>query len=425
MSKGNMLLGHARGKVGSLVFSRSNGQQVVRARAEVIKNPQTQAQMIQRILLQTAAQAYSRMQPIVDHSFEGIPAGQKSMSYFMKRAISAIRTELAEVGDLDAASPAVVALGTNYFAVNGYAIAKGTLPSVVPDVVTNGEAQFTISGNTYADVISTFGLQRGDQLTFCVIEGDSIANCVFKFCRIILDPRETDGTQADLDSTFIIEGVVNKPNPKNEYNGVYVAYSTDQLHVTVDGDVAAAAAIVSRQKADGSWLRSNASLEVGEGVQIGITVQDALDAFYSGGIDIISERYLNNAARSRSAVAGGGGDQPIPPTPAAAITGATLGGAAVTGQKPVSNGVIAANALEVSTENASGKYVVLNPKTSPTILAAGCIVVGAVAGTGKAKNSDGIQLQESIEYKAVVVANTQVGSEILATSTFSFYLDAE
>lgn len=420
-----MLLGHARGKVGSLVFSRSNGQQVVRARAEVIKNPQTEAQMIQRIILQTAAQAYSRMQPIVDHSFEGIPAGQKSMSYFMKRAISAIRAELAEVGDLDAASPAVVALGTNYFAVNGYAIAKGTLPSVIPDVVTNGEAQFTVSGNTYADVINTFGLQRGDQLTFCVIEGNDIANCSFKFCRIILDPRETDGSQADLDSDFIIEGIVNKPNPKNEYNGVYVNFSTNQLHVTVDGDVAAAAAIVSRQKADGTWLRSNSSLEVGEGVLIGITVQDALDAFYSGGIDIISQRYLNNASRSGSVAAGGGGDQPLPPTPAASITGATLSGAAVTGQKAVSNGIIAANALEVSTENATGKYIVLNPNTSPTVLAAGRIVVGQIAGTGKAKNSSQILLQESIEYKAVVVANSEPGSEVLASSTFSFYLDAE
>ena len=420
-----MLLGHARGKVGSLVFSRSNGQQVVRARAEVIKNPQTEAQMIQRIILQTAAQAYSRMQPIVDHSFEGIPAGQKSMSYFLKRAISAIRAELAEVGDLDAASPAVVALGTNYFAVNGYAIAKGTLPSVIPDVVTNGEAQFTVSGNTYADVINTFGLQRGDQLTFCVIEGNDIANCSFKFCRIILDPRETDGSQADLDSDFIIEGIVNKPNPKNEYNGVYVNFSTNQLHVTVDGDVAAAAAIVSRQKADGTWLRSNSSLEVGEGVLIGITVQDALDAFYSGGIDIISQRYLNNASRAGSVAAGGGGDQPLPPTPAASITGATLGGAAVTGQKAVSNGIIAANALEVSTENATGKYIVLNPNTSPTVLAAGRIVVGQIAGTGKAKNSSQILLQESIEYKAVVVANSEPGSEVLASSTFSFYLDAE
>ena len=420
-----MLLGHARGKVGSLVFSRSNGQQVVRARAEVIKNPQTEAQMIQRIILQTAAQAYSRMQPIVDHSFEGIPAGQKSMSYFLKRAISAIRAELAEVGDLDAASPAVVALGTNYFAVNGYAIAKGTLPSVIPDVVTNGEAQFTVSGNTYADVINTFGLQRGDQLTFCVIEGNDIANCSFKFCRIILDPRETDGSQADLDSDFIIEGIVNKPNPKNEYNGVYVNFSTNQLHVTVDGDVAAAAAIVSRQKADGTWLRSNSSLEVGEGVLIGITVQDALDAFYSGGIDIISQRYLNNASRAGSVAAGGGGDQPLPPTPAASITGATLSGAAVTGQKAVSNGIIAANALEVSTENATGKYIVLNPNTSPTVLAAGRIVVGQIAGTGKAKNSSQILLQESIEYKAVVVANSEPGSEVLASSTFSFYLDAE
>ena len=420
-----MLLGHARGKVGSLVFSRSNGQQVVRARAEVIKNPQTESQMIQRILLQTAAQAYSRMQPIVDHSFEGIPAGQKSMSYFMKRTLSMLRATLAEVGTLEAAEPAVVALGTNYNAVNPYPVAKGTLPPVNPSVVAAGAAEFLVSGNTYADVINTFGLQRGDQITFVAIEGTTIANCAFKFCRIILDPREEDGTQADLDSTFIVEGIVNKPNPKNEYNGLYVSFSNNTIMVTADSLLAAACGVASRMKSDGTWLRSNASLVLADGVQIGINVQEALDAFYSGGIDIISERYLNNASRSGSVAAGGGGDQPLPPTPAPTISGATLGGAAVTGQKPVSNGIIAANALEVSTENANGKYIVLNPTTSPTVLAAGRIIVSEIAATGKAKNTSQILLQESTEYKAVVVSNTEPGSEVLASSSFSFYLDAE
>ena len=71
MSKGNMLLGHARGKVGSLVFSRANGKQIVRSRAEVVKNPRTEQQMVQRIMLNTIAQAYSQMKAITDHSFQG------------------------------------------------------------------------------------------------------------------------------------------------------------------------------------------------------------------------------------------------------------------------------------------------------------------------------------------------------------------
>lgn len=418
-----MLLGHARGKVGSLVFSRANGQQVVRTRAEVIKNPQTQAQMIQRILLQTAAQAYSRMQPIVDHSFEGIPAGQKSMSYFMKRALANLRTELAEVGDLDAASPAVVALGTNYFAVNMYPVAKGTLPPVIPAVVGTGGAEFAVASNSYANVIASLGLERGDQLTFVAIEGTTIANCAFKYMRVILDPREEDGTEADLDSAFVIEGVINKPNPKNEYNGLYIAYANEALTITADGSLAAAAAIASRQKNDGTWLRSNASLTIADGVQVGITVQDALDAFYSGGLDIISERYLNNASRSRSAVAGGGGDQPTPPTPAAEVVSATYQNVAVEGQKTISGGSIGANTLKVQTQNATNKYVCLNPSTSPTILAAGRIIVGQIDANGEAKNTQNLTLVESTLYKAVIVSNTEQGSEVLASSTFSFIGD--
>ena len=91
MSKGNMLLGHARGKVGSLVFSRANGKQIVRAKADVVANPQTEAQVIQRIMLNTVAQAYSKMASICDHSFQGVQKGAKSMSYFMKVNLNKLR----------------------------------------------------------------------------------------------------------------------------------------------------------------------------------------------------------------------------------------------------------------------------------------------------------------------------------------------
>lgn len=48
MSKGNMLLGYARGSVGDVVMSRVKGQQVAKARNRKPANPKTNKQMAQR-----------------------------------------------------------------------------------------------------------------------------------------------------------------------------------------------------------------------------------------------------------------------------------------------------------------------------------------------------------------------------------------
>lgn len=301
MSKGNMLLGHARGKVGSLVFSRSNGQQIVRARAEQVKNPQTDAQMIQRILLNTIAQAYSKMSAIVDHSFEGIPAGQKSMSFFMKRNLDALRNKLAEVGDLDASEPNVSPINSNILAINDYEIAKGSLPECTPREVS-GTGVFTgITTNTYKAVIDKYGLQRGDQLTFIVIDENARGIASFKYARVILDPRNENGTEAALTSAFITAGAINLPNPKNETNGVIFALEANEFIFNSADLCLGGAMIASRQKEDGTWLRSNSTLVASlDGGMTEWNMQQALDDFKAGQLQVINPKYLNNAGKGGS-----------------------------------------------------------------------------------------------------------------------------
>ena len=413
MSKGNMLLGHARGKVGSLVFARVNGQQVTRARAEVIKNPQTRAQMVQRIILNTVCQAYSKMQPIVDHSFEGVAPGQDSMSRFMKLGLSNLREELKAAGDFEASWPTFVALGTAYYAVNSYPISRGTLPEVaIGDFAANG-APIAVTGNTYADVISSLQAERGDQLTIIAIEGTAMNAIGFRYARIILDPRETDGTEASLDSPFIVEGIVNKPNPKNEWNGATLSFDSNQLLIGVGTILAGASAVLSRQKTDGSWLRSNANVVVSEDVAIGLTMAAALEAFESGSLDIVSERYLNNAVRGR-AISLGGGDQPIPPVPVPAVTSAQAGGTAWTGEKSVSS-TVAANYFEVHAQNAVGKYAILDTQSATTVTNSKRII-GQFDENGVAKNANSLAFQEETLYLKIV-ASTDNGAEVLATDT--------
>lgn len=335
MAKGNMLLGDARGKVGSLVFSRSNGQQVVRAKAERVKNPQTQAQVLQRIILNTVAQAYSAMSEITDHSFEGIKKGQDSMSYFMRNNINAIRQRVGEfvsdpMADWDNIH-AFTPIGANYLAPNTYKIAKGSLPAVatihqrdtyapnVPFVaILGGKSQFdgkTAATLTYGDVINALGLQRGDQLTLCTMVQPSKGNFLFKFARLILDPTNADGTPAALTSplfTVAEEGGavtgINLPSVRNEgtENVTFTVQTVGEQFgigfAQVGGTQVSAATIVSRQRADGSWLRSDAYMTEITTAAFGLvapvtSLQEALDDFAEKGFSMGSDWYLNNATK--------------------------------------------------------------------------------------------------------------------------------
>lgn len=316
MSKGNMLLGHARGKVGDLVFARVNGQQVTRARAAVVKNPQTEKQMIQRILLNTVIQAYSRMAEICDHSFEGVPVGQRSMSKFMRENLGYLRQVVANYVAENGTFAGIYAFtpkGLNMFTPNPWIISTGQLPQVNLASVsaTNGATITLVTAGaipTYEEIIVSLGLQRGDQLTFIGQELYTDGRAAFKFARVILDPREEDGTQAPLETPFLADGIVNKPSPRNE--GADIVFESAANSLTFDlgeNSQYGAAVIVSRQKTDGSWLRSNAQIALANNlpyVLVGaMDMQEALEYTMSGGIDLESERYLNNAVRGQRIVA--------------------------------------------------------------------------------------------------------------------------
>lgn len=312
MSKGNMLLGQARGKVGSLVFARVGGKQVTRAKAEVVKNPQTETQMISRIILNTVAQAYSNFQPIVDHSYEGVPKGQKSMSKFMKKNIDAIRSKIAQAiadgYDYDGVS-AFTPIGDNTLYPNAYIMSSGSLPEVRPEFVEGSTvvAALPISANTYQAVLDDLGLQRGDQLTFIACENVAAGKTGFFFSRVILDPTNPDGSSADLSSAFVgADNAVNLPSPRNEGSFGTLSFAEGKISWNIKSATSqmfAIGIIVSRKQTDGSWLRSNCQLQVNDAAVTGVqpSLQYCLDLFYAGGIDALSDMYLNNAGRGRLA----------------------------------------------------------------------------------------------------------------------------
>lgn len=353
-----MFLGHARGKVGSVVFSRQNGKQITRSRAEVIKNPRTYAQFIQRVFLNTCSQAYSYAKPIVDHSFQGKSAGQECMSEFMKKNLEYLRLRVAQLTDEGVSMETIynfVPVGVSGLYPGRWIIANGQLPQIIPTIgayTTYGSAKaiMDLPENTYQSVIDRYGLQRGDQITFVTVEYPVDGSQFYlNYCRVILDPREEDGTAAALSTAFIGEGGIQKPNPKNEGGFQTLTFETSMMKFSLtNGDVASVGIIVSREES-GVWKRSKSQMVLNEDVMMAsgdfYSIYTAIEASQGVTIDVLNALYLNNAGTNAHAVAGGGSTPTPSPTPTPSVdpsanTMVSITAAGATAQQSVAGGSV-------------------------------------------------------------------------------------
>lgn len=291
MAKDNLFLGTARGSVGDIVFSRLDGQQVARVRNRAPRNPQSPAQMVQRIIMSTVGKAYSLMQEITNHSFEGFDQSQGSQRKFMEVNVSLLRDVCADVLAYPVEEVIKSSQLTNFSfkndyspVLNRYMISAGSLPTIdmahdqsgIAPVISFDPGDKTQQTITYGDIITALGLQRGDQLTFIQVTSDgtmsgrqkSLING-FRYARIILEP--SDG---DLSSPFFTANQqVNKPNERNigTFTRIYLNTTENQEGIMFLLDkvessresarsLAASAVILSRQLG-GRWLRSTQFLE--------------------------------------------------------------------------------------------------------------------------------------------------------------------
>ena len=82
MAKSKSFFGLRTGSTKSLTFQTSRGQQITKDRVTSVSNPQSSAQMDQRLLLPMVANARTRLSGLIDHSFEGVPYGYQSLQKF-------------------------------------------------------------------------------------------------------------------------------------------------------------------------------------------------------------------------------------------------------------------------------------------------------------------------------------------------------
>ena len=328
MAKGNLILGYGRGKLGDVVLYRQYGEQCSRPRNRAPKNPQTPLQLLQRVIMKTTSQAYSLMQEICDHSFQGKQVGTANQSAFAVRNVALLRGQVQSI--IDAGDPVgiVTASETNYAGkatslalINPYQVSEGSLLPLNVGFV-NGVFKLKLPGvasvpaPTYQQVADALGLQQGDQLTFVVCSTDdsddpSADNSAFNgfaFARIILEPSNGDMSAAFLNGT-----AVNLPNAKNEGTiSLSLAVDSDEVGLAFavgsivaasnkSNSVAAATVIASRING-GVFQRSTQSLVVrpDSGTVTGKLTYDHHEATLGGAVQSFmteaqSSLYLNQA----------------------------------------------------------------------------------------------------------------------------------
>lgn len=238
---------YLRGRVGSDVYSigkdaKGKKQQVVRSLAESVKNPQTQAQMFGRMVMSTVMQAVSAMRPIIDHSFDNVPAGQPNVSEFIKRNYALI------AADAKTNESANNVFGLNKYQEKGakfgaYVISVGSAIGIKGVTVDGTAKTLTIAlgaSATMGDLKAAIGLTSNDYFTACAI----LANGKFAYERFHLNAEVADETVIsgeNVDSLFLVEGNLS----------VQIALSTNNIVVTLSEFSVNYGIIVSRKDANG------------------------------------------------------------------------------------------------------------------------------------------------------------------------------
>lgn len=305
-----------RGKVGDVVFSRLNGEQVSRVRNRHPKNPRTNKQLIQRAIMATVMSAYSAGREIFDHSFEGYSVGAGCQRRFLSLNAGALRTQMAV--DFENATPEealakVTAPKIQTPIPNQYIVAEGSLiNNLFQKTDSDGSPIWNLPeaevGEKVSEYASRVGLVAGDIYTlvgFVAFKND--ANVLFKalgvasvdydiiyrgsfaWLRLIaknVAANETVITEATLMSElfdFEFNSIV--PLDFSEYTykdnlWVNSLFATENTTIT---DGFAIGMIKSRRDQD---VRSNCTLEVVNPAEFGLYWGDLLSAWKAGTTEI-------------------------------------------------------------------------------------------------------------------------------------------
>ena len=254
MAKSSSFFGLRRGSTKTLTFSVLDGQQITKDRVSEVKNPRTDLQMEQRCLMKTCSLGYSAMKSIVDHSFEGITYGAKSMAKFTSlnyKLVKASSKAFSSVFGFPSFADSSLRMGQ-------FVVAQGSLNRPIIDGISVSPAdnKITVSlpaAATASELANVLGINLGELITFVSLVQDDNKDVAFVWLRFTLP--EEDGSLAD--SIVKVESNLASAT----------AFSENVLSVVMTPQaqrISAASALlfdfIRSAKASAGWLRSSAKL---------------------------------------------------------------------------------------------------------------------------------------------------------------------
>lgn len=248
MAQSKSFFGLRRGSTKSLTFSTFNGKQVTKDRVTDVKNPRTEAQMINRMFNYSAMSAYSAMKEIVDHSFASKSYGLQSMRYFLSRNYSLLKYGTDDMRYSSYKGGVVPSM---------YLVSEGSLSKFQFDIDTNNATlSITINGTTLADLMSHTGLKAGDYFTAVCLTEDK--DTQFGWVRLYIPTGVSDSSSFDLqslmpESNLDASSVVKIETVESTKKKISFKFSTSARQV---------ATIISSAKRGDSWQRSTNYMEI-------------------------------------------------------------------------------------------------------------------------------------------------------------------
>jgi hypothetical protein len=285
MAQSKGFFGLRKGSTKSLTFSTLDGKQITKDRVYDVKNPRTESQMRQRMLMTTVGAAYKMLKSIADHSFEGYSSGMQCMRQFNSRNLNRFKQAAAAKG-----SVAFNEYKDGDINPLPFILASGSLPGFTYklDATSNLEivgekegADFTTAEGIYA----ALGVQRNDLITFCTVIGEGATNNGvytykaerFNIVRLYCDKSGSVTKPADA---FTIS---------TNNDQASISMSTSANAITIKTGATDFGAVIQSRKNDNGWLRSDAVMIVADDVISGVKTANQL-ATYPVGTELI----LNN-----------------------------------------------------------------------------------------------------------------------------------
>ena len=295
MAQSKGFFGLRKGSTKNFTFSTLDGKQITKDRVFDVKNPRTESQMRQRMLMTTVGAAYKMLKSIADHSFEGYTSGMQCMRQFNSRNLNRFKQAAAAKG-----SVAFNEYKDGDINPLPFILASGSLPGF--NFSFDDESNLQILGEkenadfaTAEGIYAALGVQRNDLITFCTVIGEGATkNGVYTY----------KGERFNIVRLYCDKsGAVSKPADaftiSTNNDQASISMSTSGNAITIKTGTADFGAVIQSRKGYSGWLRSDAVMIVAEDVISGVKTANQL-ATYPVGTELI----LNNGPMANQGEAG-------------------------------------------------------------------------------------------------------------------------